>query len=125
MPNGDGLSDQQFAALDRELSVLDSHLNAFAGNTNGQSIRNYHGAERRIEYHDADGLHRAILISPVTHGRSVPEFILGVAAWRDHPRRSWHRIFDRRTVLPDSGEIGTILRNMYELVTRVTDADLE
>lgn len=131
MPNGGDLGEQEFRTLNAQFSRLDDVMRDFAAQMDAEFILNYHGPERRITFESEDGVVRSLMLSAVKHRRNghsleSPEFLIAVAAWKDHAgkRRSWHRIIERRSLLPDEGEANDLLVRMYELVNAVSQEDL-
>ena len=141
MPNGSGLSDEEYAELRRVILYIDQECDRFARDKGAEHSREYHGVPKQtLLFTGDDSLSRTITISPVDCEqlpdggipqrryvkRDAPYFIFDVFAWADELgiRRSWHREIDRRDVLPNGKELREILQEMYEVVMAVREEDL-
>jgi hypothetical protein len=93
MPNGGGLSAEEFDARERPLRHIDGVLQKFADRKGAQLIRNYHGSpDRHIQWQDEQGITKAILLSPVQKYRAQignversTAYNVSVIAHKDYP----------------------------------------
>ncbi len=141
METESGLTDDEYRKLQDAFLPLDNETAEFAGRTHASYSRWNHGIpRRRFLYVGEDGITRCVDVTPIVYTRGprddsghatfvkrkAPEFLFGVAAWKDgdRGRRIWHREIDRRATLPEPEELRAMLQQMLELVNSIREEDL-
>jgi hypothetical protein len=105
MPNGSGLTTEQYRALDALIAPLDATIQSFAKDVEATLYIGYHGTpDRRIRLRQVNGVERLIDVAPRFSGanNSQPACLITAMAWKDyeyvtHPegRRIWNREIGR------------------------------